>query len=540
MNLTPRPFLLITVLLALQFLVSTTNTANAGTPTFLGIWSPDYVSPDIVDPLLGPTSIFTLDVNVTDIPPVVDEFHGGMIAFDIRVAYDPAVLKATSTVFKSPECPLPECLFDPNPLAHAFVFAQTINTSAGTIQLAVALANQTAAGSGTLFRIVFEVQTKGYTTIDILETVSQIIGPVSDTDPFVQPLPYQSVDGSFDNRDPFSLSTNPPSAGVGLGATITADVNVYLVWKKANFTDIVSLTASGQPPDTTVILTPDFGVVNFTSQMAIATSATTPRGSYQIMITATSVPFAASKNFTLLVDVRDVAVTAVTASPTFVTVGEPVTITATVANQGSATEKFSVLAVADFYRPCQRTIGSQTVSQLAPGQTATTNFVWDTTGTTCRTVSTRVEVSVLPGEDDTADNSRDGPIVTVNRRPTADFSITPNPQVLGQAVQLDASHSSDPDGTIETYEWLFGDGSTASEKTVTHTYDSAGTYNVTLTITDNDGDTATTVRQVTISATPGPQSPASPLLYGAIGAVALVVLAAALLFFRRRARKPPA
>ena len=52
-------------------------------------------------------------------------------------------------------------------------------------------------------------------------------------------------------------------------------------------------------------------------------------------------------------------------------------------------------------------------------------------------------------------------------------------------ITFDASSSSDPDGTVERYKWDFGDGNTATGMIVSHTYSSAGKYNVTLTVTDN-------------------------------------------------------
>jgi|GEM_PF-6438472 len=68
-------------------------------------------------------------------------------------------------------------------------------------------------------------------------------------------------------------------------------------------------------------------------------------------------------------------------------------------------------------------------------------------------------------------------------------------------VTFDASSSYDPDGFIVSYSWNFGDGSTASGQTVTHTYSSAGTYTVTLTVTDNEGLTSSTSKQITVSST---------------------------------------
>jgi PKD repeat protein len=66
---------------------------------------------------------------------------------------------------------------------------------------------------------------------------------------------------------------------------------------------------------------------------------------------------------------------------------------------------------------------------------------------------------------------------------------------------LDGSDSSDPDGTIDSYEWDFGDGSTGSQMIVSHTYADAGEYTVRLTVTDDRGasDPTSVVVSVTTS-----------------------------------------
>jgi hypothetical protein len=55
-------------------------------------------------------------------------------------------------------------------------------------------------------------------------------------------------------------------------------------------------------------------------------------------------------------------------------------------------------------------------------------------------------------------------------------------------VLFDASKSTDPDGRIIDYEWNFGDGTTGSGATISHTYSSPGSYPIELTIHDNRGD----------------------------------------------------
>jgi C1A family cysteine protease/PKD repeat protein len=59
----------------------------------------------------------------------------------------------------------------------------------------------------------------------------------------------------------------------------------------------------------------------------------------------------------------------------------------------------------------------------------------------------------------------------------------------GLSCTFDGSASYDPDGTLTAYVWDFGDEGTGSGMTASHTYDSAGTYNVVLTVTDNEDAT---------------------------------------------------
>jgi len=77
--------------------------------------------------------------------------------------------------------------------------------------------------------------------------------------------------------------------------------------------------------------------------------------------------------------------------------------------------------------------------------------------------------------------------VKVNNPPTARFTHSPASPDPGVEVAFDASSSTDTDGSITSYLWDFGDGTTATGKTVKHSFGS-GTYSVKLTVTDSDGD----------------------------------------------------
>jgi len=69
-----------------------------------------------------------------------------------------------------------------------------------------------------------------------------------------------------------------------------------------------------------------------------------------------------------------------------------------------------------------------------------------------------------------------------NTPPTANFTATAN----GRTIQF-ADTSTDSDGSIVARAWNFGDGSTSAAANPSHTYRATGTYNVSLTVTDDDG-----------------------------------------------------
>jgi YVTN family beta-propeller protein len=125
----------------------------------------------------------------------------------------------------------------------------------------------------------------------------------------------------------------------------------------------------------------------------------------------------------------------------------------------------------------------------------------------------------MPGTPINVGDDPEGIAITPDQPPVAAFSATS--ATLGQPTSFDASASVDPDGSLASYAWSFGDGSTlvTTSPTTSHAYMAPATYTATLTLTDNEGCStafvftgqtafcngspgASTTRHVTVAAAP--------------------------------------
>ena len=118
-----------------------------------------------------------------------------------------------------------------------------------------------------------------------------------------------------------------------------------------------------------------------------------------------------------------------------------------------------------------------------------------------------------------------GVILPPAQTPTPAFTFSPSPVNMNVPVTFDASTSCggfasggvcSGSSAITSYSWNFGDGSAnASGVTVTHTFTSAATFNVTLTVTNDRGVAASTTQAITAAVSAAPTasfvfSPAAP------------------------------
>jgi len=118
-----------------------------------------------------------------------------------------------------------------------------------------------------------------------------------------------------------------------------------------------------------------------------------------------------------------------------------------------------------------------------------TSYIYNQKGTqTCRLIVTD-SIGVM---------SEDTCIVNVlNRRPIAEFTFFPSDPSIQDEVNI-TDTSTDSDGSIISWFWDFGDGTTSTFKSASHIFTQKGEWQITLTVTDNDGAEDSITHTVTV------------------------------------------
>ncbi len=130
-----------------------------------------------------------------------------------------------------------------------------------------------------------------------------------------------------------------------------------------------------------------------------------------------------------------------------------------------------------------------------PNQPGVRNVDWNIYRTTVDEIETLTGydlLALLPDEVEAAVESNTQPPFAAVTGPAGAIAE-------GDSATFDAAGSVDPNGTIASYAWDFGDGSTGSGVSVSHTFAQDGVFTVRVTVTDNDGlsDSATFTVNVT-------------------------------------------
>ncbi len=158
-----------------------------------------------------------------------------------------------------------------------------------------------------------------------------------------------------------------------------------------------------------------------------------------------------------------------------------------------------------------------TVSFNGTGSTAVkpiTSYAWDFGDGHTATGNTAVNTYATPGTYNAkltvtdSDGDKDTSIKTItvnvppNVPPTAAIGSSGSGGVAPYAVTFDGSASSDPDGSIVSYLWDFGNDRTATTAVASANYTQPGTYTARLTVTDNVGGTGTATKVIVVTGAP--------------------------------------
>lgn len=245
-------------------------------------------------------------------------------------------------------------------------------------------------GSGTLARVSFVVENKGETVLELFQT------KLVDSRPTPYPIEHTATSGLFSNIAgfPYASFTYAPSV-----------VNI-------NETMVFDASASYDADGSVVAYSWDFGDGQNASETTPFTShAFSEGGTYPVSLTVTDNE-GWNSSVTEEVQVRfahNVAVGSISLSAESVTVGDTVTITVVVMNEGAETESPTTRVFYD----SQEAATAQTTSNLLSGLNRTLTFQWDTGGVTPGDYRIKAVVDQVPSEGDTSDNTKLGRTVTL-------------------------------------------------------------------------------------------------------------------------------
>ena len=157
--------------------------------------------------------------------------------------------------------------------------------------------------------------------------------------------------------------------------------------------------------------------------------------------------------------------------------------------------------------PIQQIFFNASASRPAPGRTLTA-YRWDfgdgASGTGVQpshsyALAGSYNVTLVVTDDAGRTATVTSGLTVLSDNPIALFTFTPTAPTVGAAIAFNASTSTAAPGrTITGYSWNFGDGTTGSGVAPSKTYTTAGTRNVTLTVTDNTGKSGSTTVAVTV------------------------------------------
>jgi len=386
------------------------------------------VDPDkIIDIYKTPGTNFNIKISVS--------FVARLFGFEFKLRFDPTVLSATAITLgylSSSFFPQPP---GPSPGGPSIIWIEEIDNDLGYVHYAVTMGEDSPwydtgrSGSGILATIYFTVTDVGTTLLDLCDT--ELVNPEGEK------IGHAVFDGYFSNTgycNPVADFTfDPPSPILGEKVTFNAtydplsgsgsrDIDGYIVSWNWDFGDGFS----------------DSGEV---VQHIYTEIGPSPAGAHTVTLTVTdnaSLTDTATEDVTL--SGHNVAVINVQPNQTFVMQNHTISISVTVKNKGSYTERFNITAC---YKGTP--VAPQQTTLMSKKQNSTFSFLWDTSGVAEGTYKISGNVSQVPGEDIVEDNVLffDG-TVTVVLKPVHDIAVikvtsSPSTVFVGDNVNIDVT-----------------------------------------------------------------------------------------------------
>lgn len=247
-------------------------------------------------------------------------------------------------------------------------------------------------------------------------------------------------------------------------------------------------------PGCTPVAGQTLNVLNVTSSTSATYQCTPGTAGQQASEIKTALGGTVLYNFTVTVSAAAAtySITNITADPVKAVVSQPLTFTVT--GSGLTT------GMAWYLPDCVSSTGNQLLN-VASSTLASFSCTPNATGLKSGYVKTAVGAN---GVVMTYFNITVG--AAANQPPVAAFTATPTSGAAPLTVSLDASASSDADGSIASYAWTTSDNQTASGKTASFTFKKAGAITLTLTVADDKGATGSVSKTVTAAvAVAGPK-----------------------------------